>query len=72
MLGLSQPCQYIASQSTLRHSVYKVSGHVELSKGQLIVVSIIQNIQQISIERVNVIYFWEVIQYLQAHKTSGL
>ena len=71
MLGPCQPLQYIASQ-TLRHSVYQVPGHVELSKGQLIVVSIIQNVQQIRVERVNVIHLWEVVQNLQAHKTSGL
>lgn len=71
MLGPCQPLQYIASQ-TLRHSVYQVPGHVELSKGQLIVISVIQDVQQISVERVNVIHFWEIIQYLQAHKTSGL
>jgi len=72
MLSPNRPLQYIASQSTLRHSVYEVPGHVELSKRQLIVVSIIQDVQQISVEGVNVIHFWEVIQYLQAHKTSGL
>lgn len=50
---------------TLRYSVNEVPCHVELTQCQLVMVTVIQHIQEISIERMNIINLWEVFQYLQ-------
>lgn len=54
----------LSSRYTLRDSVNEISSHVELTKSQLVMITIIQDIQQISIERMDVVHFGEIVQYL--------
>lgn len=62
--SMSTNRRILSSQHTLRDSVNEISSHVELTKSQLVMITIIQDIQQISIERMDVVHFGEIIQYL--------
>lgn len=47
------------------HVLYHIFCCLHMSQGQLEMVLIIQNIEQVSIERMDVLYFWEIIKDVQ-------
>ena len=49
---------------TLGDFIDEVSGHIQLTQGKLVMVSVIQYIQQIRVERVDIIHLGKIIQYL--------